>query len=87
MFLQTITASIMTDRNSSVSEIMGHQFNMEMIVPQKPKEELKTLYGLTISLPVAILETKYDMNNRGSMCIMVELNRTIIHQRQTTGQN
>ena len=53
-FLQTIQASIMTNNNALVSELLGEQFRLEMMVPQIYKEETKTSEGLPVSLPVAI---------------------------------
>ena len=40
-FLHTIKASIMTEKNASVSGLLGEQFNLEMIFLQRTKEAPK----------------------------------------------
>ena len=44
-FLQTIKASKMTENNALVSGLLGEQFKLEMMVPQRAKETPKTWYG------------------------------------------
>ena len=41
-FLQKIKASIITDKNSLVSGLLGDQFRLEIMVPQRSKEAPKT---------------------------------------------
>ena len=47
-------ASIMTDNNALVSGLLGEQFRLEMMVPQRYKESPKTSEGLPVSLSVSI---------------------------------
>ena len=55
MFLKTINASIMTDINALFSGILGYQFKLDMIVPQRSKKAPKTSEVITVSLPFLIL--------------------------------
>ena len=57
-FLQAIKASIMDKNNALVSGLLGEQFRMEMMVPQRAKESNKTSEGLPVSLPVSIQRKK-----------------------------
>ena len=47
-FLKTIKSSILTDKNDLVSGLLGEQFKLEMMVPQRTKEALKTSEGLPV---------------------------------------
>ena len=44
----------MNDNNDLVSGILGEQFKLDMMVPQRAKEAPKTSVGLQVSLPFAI---------------------------------
>ena len=57
-FLQKIMTSIITDNNDLVIGLLGDQFSLEMMVPQRSKEAPKTSAGLRVSLPVAIKKTR-----------------------------
>ena len=81
-FLQTIKASIMTKNNVLISVLLGEQFKMYIMVPQRSKETTKTPEGIPVSLLVAIQETQDNMKDRGSRDSTVELNDTVIHQLQ-----
>ena len=48
LFLQKIKASITTKNNALVSGILGEQFSLEMMVPQRAKEATKTSEGLPV---------------------------------------
>ena len=53
-FLQTIKASIMTENNTLVSDLLVDQFKLETMVTQISKKAPKTSDGLIFSLPVTI---------------------------------
>ena len=86
-FMKTIKASIMTKDNALVSGIMGEQFKLEMMVPQRGKEAPKTSEGLPVSLPVSIQRKQHKMNVRGSRNRTIELNKMVIHQCYIPGQH
>ena len=44
----------MTEENFLVSGILGEQFKLDMMVPQRTKEATKKPEGLTVSLAVTI---------------------------------
>ena len=71
----------MTKNNALVDGLLGEQFRMEMIVPQRSKEAPKTSEGLPVSFPVSIQVKQENMEYRGSRNIRVELKRTVTHQR------
>ena len=48
LFMQTIKSLIMTENNALVSGLLGEQFRMEMMVPQRAKEAPKTSEGITV---------------------------------------
>ena len=85
--LQTIKASIMTNNNALVIRLLGKQFRLEMMVPQRAKESPKTSEGHPVSLPVAIQEKQDNMEYRGSRNSMVDLKKTVIDKRQIPGQH
>ena len=85
LFLQTIQASIMTNNNTLISGIFGDQFNLDMMVPQRSNEAPKTSEVLPVLFPVIIPETQNNMEVKGSMDSTVELNKTVIRQRQIPG--
>ena len=58
-----------------------------MIVPQITKQAPKISEELPVFLPVTILETQNNMEDRGRMDSMVKLKKTVIHQCQIPGQN
>ena len=86
-FLQTIKASIMTTNNDLVSGLLGDKLRMEMMVPQRDKEAPKTPEGLTVSSPVSTQGKQYNMDDRGSRSIRVELKKAVIHQHNIPGQH
>ena len=53
-FLQTIKASIMIKDYDLVCGLLGEQFRLEMMVPQRAKEAPKTSEGLPVSFPFPI---------------------------------
>ena len=53
-FLQTIKALIMTKKNSLVIGLLGEQFRLEMMVPQRYTEAPKISEGLPVSLKFSI---------------------------------
>ena len=85
LFLQTIQASIMTNINTLISGIFGDQSNLDMMVLQRAKEAPKTSEGLPVLFQVTIPETQNNMEVKGSMDSMVELNKMVIHQHQIPG--
>ena len=80
-----IKASIIIDNNTLISEILGDQFKMEIMVTQRSKEAPKTSEGIPVSFPVTIQETQNNMNYRVSMDSTMKLKKTLIHQRQIPG--
>ena len=86
-FLQTTKASMITENNASVSELLWEQFKMEVMVPQSSKEAPSTSEILSVSLPVAIPETLNNTEVGGIMDSTVELKNAVIHQRQIPGQH
>ena len=82
-FPKTIKASIMNENNALVSGLLGYQFKLEMMVPQRAKKAEIILF----SFPVAIQETQDNMNDQGIWNITTELKNTVIHQRQIPGQH
>ena len=56
--LKTINASIMTKNNALVSGLLGDQFKLKVVVPQRSKEAPKKLEVLPVSLPLTIPEKK-----------------------------
>ena len=87
LLLQTVKNSIMTYNNALVSGLLGEQFKLGMMVPQRSEESLKISKGIPVSLPVTILETQYNTEERGSIYIVVEPKKMIIHQRLIPDQN
>ena len=85
--LQKIKASIMTNVNSLVSGILGYDFRLYMMVPQRSKEAQKTSEGLPVSLPVTFQEKQYNTKDKGSRNSTVELKKTVIHQSHIPCQN
>ena len=85
--LQTIKATIMTNNNALVSGILGKQFSLDMMVPQRAKEATKISEGLPVSLPVPIQVKQENTKDRGSRNSRVDLKNTVIHQNQIPGQN
>ena len=69
----------MTKNNALISGILGEQFNLEIMVPQREKEATKTPEGITVSFPLAIQETQDNMKDKGISDITVELKKTVIH--------
>ena len=55
------------------------------MVPKRAKEALKTPEGLTFLFPVAIPETKNNMEFKGGIDVTVELNKRVILKRQIPG--
>ena len=64
-FLQTIKASRTTEKNALVSGLLGEQFRLEMMVPQRAKEAPKTSERLPVLFPVVIQEKRDNMKERG----------------------
>ena len=60
---------------------------MDMMVPQRAKEEPTISEWILIILPVKIQETKKNTEDIGSRYITVKLKKTLINQRQIPGQN
>ena len=58
-----------------------------MKVPQRYKEAHKSSYILPFSLPVTILDTQNNTEDRYSMYRTVGIKRIVIHQHQNPGQN
>ena len=85
-FWQTIKASL-TKNNYLLIALLREQFRLEIIIPQKFKEAPKTSEGLPVSLTVTIQGKQENMKDIGSSNIMVELKKTVIHQRHISGQN
>ena len=77
----------MTNNNSLVIGLLGEQFNLEIMVPQRFKEPPKTPKGLLVLLPVSILETKNNTEDRGSMDSTVGLKKTVIQKYQIPYQH
>ena len=77
----------MAENNVLVSGLLGEQFRMEMMVPQRSKEAPKTSEGLPVSLSFSIQGKQENMKYRRSRNSRVELKKTVIHQRQIPGQN
>ena len=86
-FFQTIKVSIITKNNASFGRILGEQFKLDMMDPQRIKEAPKTPEGIPVSLLVAIPETQNNKEVRGNMGSMVELKKTVIYQRKIPGQH
>ena len=80
-------ASIITKNNALVSGILGEQFQMEMMFPQRSKEETKTSLVLPFSLSVLIQIKQDNMKDIGSRNNRVETKKKIFHQRHTPGQH
>ena len=57
----------MTENIDLVSGILGEKFNMEMVVPQRSKEQPKTSERLPVSLPVTTTYTKNNTEDRVRM--------------------
>ena len=70
-----------------VSGLLGEKFNLEIIVPQISKKSPKIPEGLPVLLLVVIVETQNNMEDRGSMDSMVELNNRVIHPREIPDQH
>ena len=85
LFLQTIQASIITNNNILISGIFGDQSNLDMMILQRAKEAPKTSEGLPVLFQVTIPETQNNMEVKGIMDSMVELNKMVIHQHQIPG--
>ena len=77
----------MTKNNALVSGLLGEQFRMEMMVPQRSKEAPKTSEGLPVSFPVKIQGKQDNVEDRGSRSSRVELKKMVIHQRQIPGKH
>ena len=77
----------MTDNNALVSGLMGEQFRLEMMVPQRAKEPPKTSDGIPVSLPFSIQVKQENTKNRSSRVGRVELKNMVIHQRHIPGQH
>ena len=86
-FLHKIMASIMTDNNSLFGGILGEQFSLEVVVPQRSKEAPKISEGLPVPFPVEIQEKQDNTKDRVSRNITVELKKTVIHQHHIPGQH
>ena len=65
-FLKNNKASIMNYNNALISVILGEQFKLDMMVPQKSKVT-KTSEIIPVLLQVAIPETQNYTEVRGSM--------------------
>ena len=78
-FLKKIKASIMTDNNDLISGLMGEQFRLEMMVPQRAKEPPKTSDGIPVSLPFSIQVKQENTKNRSSRVGRVELKNMVLH--------
>ena len=72
----------MTNNNALVIGLLGEQFNMEVMAPQRSKESPRTPEELSVLLQVSIIEKQNNMEDRGSMDRMVELKKAVIHQHQ-----
>ena len=57
-FLQKNKASIITNNKALVSGLLGDQFKLKVVVPQRSKEAPKKLEVLPVSLPLTIPEKK-----------------------------
>ena len=62
-FMKTIKTLITTKNNALVSGIMGYQFKLDMMVPQRPKDQPKAPEGIPVSLSFAIPETQNITDN------------------------
>ena len=60
---------------------------MEMMSPKRAIEAPKISEGLPVSLPVENPEMKNNIEERGGMDSTVGLKKTVIHQRQISGQH
>ena len=76
----------MTKKNALVIGILGKQFRMEMMVPQRAKELTKTSEGLPVSLTVSIQRKQENMKYRYIISSRVELKKAVIHPSQIPGQ-
>ena len=85
--MQIIKAPIMTNNNAFVSGLLGEQFRLEVMVPQRTKEAPKTSEGLLVSFQFSIQGRKENMKDISSRNIRVELTKTLIHQLQIPGQH
>ena len=56
------------------------------MVPKRSKEAHKTSEGIPVELTVAIPETQNNMDDRGSVDIMIELKNLVIHKHHIPGQ-
>ena len=70
-FLQTIKDSIISNGNALVIGLLGEQFNMEIMAPQRSMESPRTPEELSVLLQVSIIEKQNNMEDRGSMDRMV----------------
>ena len=77
----------MTENNALVSVLLVEQLKMEMMVPQRSKEATNASEVIPVLLPVAFPETQNHTEDRDIMDSTVELERTVIHQRQIPGRN
>ena len=77
----------MKKNNDLVSRLLGVQFSMEIVVSKRANETTETSEGLTVSFLVAIQGKQDNMKDIGISNSMLELNKTVIHQRQIPGRN
>ena len=83
---ETIKAEIINKNNALVIGFLGEQFSMGIMVPQRAKESTKTPEGLSVSFPVSVQGKQDNMKDR-RINSMVEMKKTVIHQRQIPGQH
>ena len=69
----------MTNNKALIIELLGEQFRLEMMVPQRAKDSPKTSEGIPVSLPVTIPVTQDNMEVRGIMDSRAELKKAVIH--------
>ena len=69
----------MTKNNALVSALLGEQFRLEMMVPQRSKESPKTSEGLPVSLPFSIQGKQDNKKDRSSRNSRTELKKTVIY--------
>ena len=75
-----IKSSIVLDNKSLVSVLLGEQFRLGMMFPQRAKEAPKTSEGIPFLLTVSIQEKQENIKDRDSRNTRVELTKTVIHQ-------
>ena len=77
----------MNKNNDLVTGLLGNNFRLDMMVPQRSKKAPQKSEGLPVSLTVKIQGKKDNMKDRGSRNSRVELKNTVIHQCHIPGHH